>query len=349
MRRIVGVGAALFLLLNIPLHADRIQLQSGKIYKRAVVQDVRRGKLQFRPAGAAPQSVELSEVRTLSLPAHRELNEAEKLFDAGRFEAAARSYETLTNDLSQPWQRRWARYRLLRCHDRQGNFDRVVECYAVLVAEMPEAAPQLTPANWPDPSSTFYPDALATVEEAIRQASDTRVVQALRQLQTLIDNQRADDDAATASGAGLNDAGVEDEEDALAHEYGLVEQAFARKAYAKAIELADALMHRSENGHPEPLLLIKGQAQFRRAQTAEDYLQAALTLMRVVIHFPGSAEAAPAGYYAALAHERAGLPAAAKTLLEEAARRAAEDEDELREQIELSLRRVAKKVRPTKR
>jgi hypothetical protein len=123
----------------------------------------------------------------------------------------------------------------------------------------------------------------------------------------------------------------------------LLAEAFDRRAYARTVELADELLPELDNEQAAEVLLFRGKALFQQARDADGYFEAALSLMRVVIHLPDSRPAAECGYYAGLAMERTENLPGAQRLLQEAAPKV-EDDTDLSRQIQFSLVRVEEKM-----
>jgi len=336
--------------------ADTVTLKSGRLERLVKIRDVKEGKLYYRPAAGRSLSRRLSEVQLIEVAKLEALNAAELDFDAGRFAEAARGYQAFLPQAARAWQKRWARYRLLCAYDELGEFSKAVEQYCVLVSSMPESVALLTPKNWPDPSSTFYTDALAFLERARQTPTTEAVAEALDRLdlriqykvkgQTSPTGAEPEDYSASESPDPPLEADTVDPE--IAERLALIAEAYDRRAYAKTVELADAVLPEVGREQAARVLLYRGKALFNQARAEEDYFEAALSLMRVVIHLPDTAAAGEAGYYAALAMERTKHLSAAQQLLQEALPKADSDET-LRRQIQLSLTRVAEKMGPSNR
>ena len=326
--------------------ADTVTLKSGRLERLVKIRDVKQGKLHYRPTAGRPISRRLSEVQLIEVPRLDDLNAAELDFNAGRYARAARGYEAFLPRARLSWQKRWTRYRLLRAYDELGEFSKAVRQYCALVADMPESVALLTPKNWPDPSSTFYADALAILEQARQDPTGEAVAEALDRLTLRI--QYKIQGQTRSAGAGpetWSDAEIEPDalDPEIAERLALVVEAYDRRAYADTVELCDAVLMDLPDEQAARALLYRGKALFHQARTHHDYFEAALSLMRVVIHLPDTACAAEAGYYAALTMERTRNPSAARQLLQEALPKAGDDET-LGRQIQLSIRRVEEKM-----
>ncbi len=330
-------GAALIAvsLAGAAARADQVALRSGRVFKQTVIQDVRGGRLHHRTSGGQIMSADLPEVMTLERERDLALNQAERHFVAGRFAEAADAFQAVRDKPGAPWTARWALYRLILCHEQTGQFARAVGAYVELLGEMPEAGACWVPSKWPDASSSFLHEAAEQLDAVLAAGGEPAVVEAVRKLREQIEGAQA-----AAGGAALL---IPVEEEVTPWDAALEQMraALARRAYTQVIEISDQLIAQGIDAHIEWMLLWRGEAQFLTAQNADDYHRAALTLMRVVIHYPDCAEAAEAGYHAGVALERAGNQADAAVVLREAAERA--QNDELRSRIELSLRRVDKK------
>ena len=327
--------------------ADTVTLNSGKIRKLVHIRDIRAGRLVFVGTTGRKMSAPLGEVRRIEVAKATVLNIAETEFADGRFAQAAATYEGLQNAGSSGWQPVWIQYRLLKTYDRLGHFAEAVERFCVLVETSPELAVELTPENWPDPSSTFYEDALALLGQALVDTSNPAARSAIHRLELRIHHHlgtsppKGTDPSDAGTLGGSTRPGRDPIESELVRRLSVIREAIERKAYARAVELADALIAQPELGDNgiASLLVLRGTALFEQASSREDYLNAGLSLMRVVIHFPDSDAAAEAGYYAALVMERVRDPAMSAVLLGEALARAG-DREELIRKIRLAQQRV---------
>jgi tetratricopeptide (TPR) repeat protein len=331
--------------------ADTVTLKSGRVERLIRIRAVKDGKLLYRPSVGRAVSRRLSEIQMIEVARLDDLNAAEVDFAAGRFAEAAQRYEAFLPKAERQWQELWSRYRLLCAYDELGQFAKAVKQYCALVVHMPGSVALLMPRNWPAPSSTFYTDALDTLQRA-RDGNTTEATdQALNRLILRIKYKvqghthpaasQPDDDLQ----APLDDPELMAEtlDPEMVERLNLLVEAFERRAYARTVELADELLPEVDNQQAAEVLLLRGKALFQQAVDPEDYFEAALSLMRVVIHLPDSRPAAESGYYAGLAMERTENLPGARRLLEEAARKA-EDDAELARQIQFSLVRVGKKL-----
>jgi tetratricopeptide (TPR) repeat protein len=329
------------------VRADTVTLNSGKIRKLVRIRDIRKGRLVFAGSTGRKMSASLGEVRRIEVAGATVLNIAETEFAAGEFSQAAATYEGLQIGGSNGWQSVWIQYRLLKTFDHLGRFAEAVGQFCVLVEISPELAVELTPKNWPGPSSTFYPDALALLEQARVDTSNPAARTAIHRLELRIHQYvgtsppKGTDPSGAPTLRGSADPDRDPIESNLVRRLSLIQKAIERKAFARAVELADAMIARPEVGDNgiAALLVLRGTALFEQASSREDYLNASLSLMRVVIHFPDSDAAAEAGYYAALVMERVRDPAMAAVLLDEALPRAG-DREELIRKIRLAQQRV---------
>ncbi|UCG32462.1 MAG: hypothetical protein JSU68_12445 [Phycisphaerales bacterium] len=333
------------------LQADTVTLKSGRVERLVRVREVKDGKLFYRPSVGRAVSRRLSEIQMIEVARLDDLNAAELSFAAGRFAEAAERYEAFLPKADRQWQELWARYRLLCAYDELGQFAKAVEQYCVLVVHMPESAALLMPRNWPAASSTFYTDALDTLQRARGRSATEAADEALDRLILRIQYkvQGHTHPAASQPDDGLQAPLDDPESEAealdpeLVARLRLLAEAFDRRAYTRTVELADELLPEVDHEHAAEVLLFRGKALFQQAREAEDYFEAALSLMRVVIHLPDSRPAAECGYYAALAMERTENLPGARRLLQEASRKA-EDDTELARQIQFSLVRVEERM-----
>jgi tetratricopeptide (TPR) repeat protein len=331
--------------------ADTVTLRSGKLDRLVKIRDVREGRLHYRPTAGGEVSHRLPEIRLVEVPRLDDLNAAEGDFDAGRYAEAIRRYQVFLGGARPRWQKRWARYRLLRAYDELGEFAKVVEQYCQLVTYMPESVDMLMPKNWPDPSSTFYADALAVLDQARRQPASEATAEALDRLSRRIKFKIKDHTPAVevSPQASSDSEALEPETESepldpqIAKRLALIEEAFDRRAYGRAVELADEVLMDVDRERAAAVLLLRGKALFNLARSADGYYEAALSLMRVVIHLPDTESAGESAYYAALCMERSGNIPAAQRLLKEAESLAGRDED-LKRHIGLSLKRVQERM-----
>lgn len=335
------------LILGATVSADTVSLRSGKEKKLVRVRGIRGGKLYYSGTANREMSSPIGEIERIEVARVPGLNSAEREFAAGRYEQALKAYERFLGGAASDWQLWWARYRILGALDHLGEFARTVDTYCLLVDETPEYAALLTPSNWPDASSTFYDDALAILERALRGTTDERVLSALRELELRVRYKKeghlstggADPEALGNPDPSAIEPNSEAGDPEVVRHVALVAEAFDRRAFVRAVELADDVLPETTDEQAARVLLLRGKALFHRASSREEYLQAGLSLMRVVIHLGDSDSAAEAGYYAALAMERAGEPAQAAALLGEARSRAGDDQA-LKRKIGNALQRV---------
>lgn len=328
------------------------------MWRRGRVVGFDAGRLQYRLASGRLADRRLAEVERIEIAGWQPFTEAEALRAAGRYAEAAERYEDAARSAATAWQAALAWARAADAYDRAGDFAAAIRALIALAGHSPASAAEATPTNWPVAQSGFYIEALEMLDEAIRRhegvlerAPDSQrsqdALDVLRRLRTRVATRAGDAAAsriehATTTSPATSESDIGDES-SVASLIRAAESALELKRYQQVVELADTGLAVATDHQAAVLLWLRGRALAERARSRDDCFEAALSLMRVVAHFPKDPLAMPCLYEVALLHEKAGLPHRAVPLLERVVARS--DDEALRLKARERLQALRNRLR----
>lgn len=282
------------------------------------------GQIRFQTADGELRNAWLDEVSLLILDrgrAFEDFNEAERYMATGELEKAVVRYKRALRGIEGLWAE-IGTARQLVAFDRTHRLDEATLDFIVVVRSDslgPAAAMRLMP-NWiPDGRAGQAMRAVAHLDAALASAAQTqqRIPMVLLRYDILqhAGDGRADKAAATVAGLEIP-APLRCHR---AYEIQLV-------ALNTVLEQDDPTVGLSHLDHAirdcpsnmiADFLLLKGETLSRIATTRNDIIRASWPFMRVAIHWHDDARAADGLLGAALALERIGRPAQARSLLKE--------------------------------
>jgi tetratricopeptide (TPR) repeat protein len=250
-----------------------------------------------------------------------DFNQAERFRQSGEYERAVTRYKRALRSADGHWQDLVAA-RAATASDRAGQLDNAVQYWIVLLRGAHggvAAAARTLPGSIPDSFNGRVERALHFIDSALA-AEPREAERALLTLLRFAILAQIGDDRSTQ--AALDAAAVEIPEPAWTEPVFRIQiEAFRRMPQQGAENRLAALVDQALRSAPDALLpellLMKGAALERAAQSRGDLLRAAWPYLRVVIHFPDHALTPRALLNVAGVLERAELPDKALAVLQE--------------------------------
>jgi tetratricopeptide (TPR) repeat protein len=317
--------------------SDCVKLRDKPAFRGVTVTDFRRGGIVFRGLSRQYLHKPLEQVDWIEIDKAPAFNAAERAGAAGKWTEAAAGYAEALAATQEAWLRDLVSDRLLKAHDRAGQFDCAVSLYAGLVVNKNAMVVGQTPRHPGPPGSVVNSAAREALERAIARAraDGAATVTPLRVLLLeLLIYDRADipselavepesrPGAAASRGASTTSAPATAPAVAPymllgskrnAPPVSLPADSFVLHAAEKALEAGDAkrangLLERALPYVPAeeawPWRLVLGRARIADGR----YPEAAAELMSLAETDPDVSRRAWALYYVGLAHERMDRP-----------------------------------------
>lgn len=271
--RIAALSGILFAL---PAQADTITVR-GSENKNVKVIAIRQGSLYYRTARGDERNALLQDVSAIQLDQYPQLTVADKAFDEGKFEAAAKTYAPLADKAEEEFVRVLAGVKLVAALDRAGQFDAAVARYAKLLALDNSALTQSAkPRNAPKEKDARAASA-AKAQELAKTTGDPIAKQFLNEtIEQLKSEAAAEPSGNLEAQSGL----LRTREEARLDPIDL---ALKEGKHAQVLELTGKMLASGEGVAPR-LLYQRGLAL---AATEKD-MDAMLAFMRIAVHFPNS-------------------------------------------------------------
>lgn len=303
--------------------ADAVKL-SGLWLDGVTVQGLDEGQVLFTTATGVEREASLAEVEGIKLSKFPALAEAMDAIEAGQEKAAIKPLVEVAKNGQPEWVPMYANYVLVGIADRAGDPVQAVGAYLALLRQGADKQQML-----PEPPVASVRGASDQVKKSIGQVlakagDDPR-------LQPLID----------ASVLGASDApapAVAAPETQKAKPAAILLPADVGEGPAvdllvagefdQAIAAADAALQQS--GSISKNLYLKGMGHLGKAEKTgdrQDYLDAGLAMMRVVIYFPQSRQVGPALVEAGYVHQKIDRPDIARELYDTAGIKLDDEED----------------------
>lgn len=304
--------------------ADQVRL-AERIYDQVQIIGLRRGQLEFRTrryGNVVRKPVE--KVELVQVDGQVEFNRAERLFYAKNYAASIEPFERARRRAGP---RRWLvdliDLRLVVAYDMVGQFDKAVRTYIGLLERTGLQRAIVQPMHVPARGSHYNLIALSEIDRALPRLRSRQARQRLGLLRLAILQVEQEGPGRSAAGrrgkvggrSGSPQARGSQQDDvgwsvALAQAGSLVEKG----QYARAIGPIDRAISLAPMWRLDELLLLKARCQLATAGSPDDLKRAALTAMRIAIHFPRSPLVPEALLVTATVYERLGLEAKALEL-----------------------------------
>lgn len=273
----------------------------------AKILQIQDSRLRFTDRNGAQQAVQLLTVTKIQIDLRDELNRAEDLRAEGKFDEATRVYETALRTESRNDLAGLIRWRLMEIYGRTAQLDRAVEMFVDL-ARQPDflmVVKEWRPANVAGAKSKVREEALALLDEALRQSRMGLASEYMRQVRDYVaaggsgQQQPATNDAplleppATEAIAALGRANTWRDRALQMIKIGQFNQAL--EAANKVLAADDLPREQLEDA-----MFVRGAALWGVAKDRPRQLQAGWALARVLIEFPGSEFTPQCQYYLGL-------------------------------------------------
>jgi len=351
MRRRSGIVLCAVAWTGAAAFADEIRTSRSK-YPSIRIEDVGDGKLVFRDSQARVLTRSLADVTGLTITGWEAFNRAEASLEAGQYRQARRDYESLLRDVEKagpdagrPKHRReLVQARLLVAADREGHFDRAVECFIALCREWGDAAAGLEPRNTPTAESAFYSAAMRQLDAAIAEMGSSPGSGVLRRFRDRLTARAAGDPAVpgASTSAPTEPAPPTARGDARM-------DAMAGYIDKRQFDHAEAAIRDAFRREPPerlaPWYYWEGRRLEALAADRTERMRAAIAYMRVPVHYPDDPRCAECLYRTAMLHRTMGLEDRVATLLKEALTR--NPDEELRRACESALAAATADTRPS--
>jgi len=278
------------------------------------------GMIEYRTSHGDFDKASIMDIDSLnidSVDAVLNLNKAEAFLREERPRKAVERYEKALRGAKNFWAP-LIRARLIQAADESYLFEKAVRNWLKVAHRDQATAALLMPRFLPDELSPSTRRVLKKLERTIDR-SNSQKERALLQMLRFETLRRLNDPAALVLAGPLMKLAVKTEmlmpraADILVGAGDLLIENGASTQVLKSVEAA--IVEAPEESLPT-LLLLKSRAVFAGAETADDYLSAALPAMRVVIHFPSHPLAGDGLILAARAHAASDRPDEAKRLLD---------------------------------
>ncbi|HUW83787.1 MAG TPA: hypothetical protein VMZ31_13445 [Phycisphaerae bacterium] len=249
----------------------------------------------------------LAEIAAISVDNQAAFNQGERLFGKREYAKCVQPFERARRQARRQWLVNLIDMRLLTAYDETGRFDRAVRTFLELLPRAPAEALARRPINIPKAGSEYNRIAFGLISQAEKRIQDAML---LRHVQLLkLDVLWAEQSpAARALAAELDGlAPTSQPSRLLASQIERLSRLVELGRYERALPLIEAAMAQAPADGLDKLLLLQAKCELATAQSDDQLKQAALTAMRVVIHYDRSRWLAEALFVAAEAHERLGL------------------------------------------
>lgn len=264
----------------------------------------------------------LTEIAAISVDNQAAFNQAERLFDKREYAKCIQPFERARRQARHQWLVDLIDVRLLTAYDETGRFDRAVRTFLELLPRAPAEALFRRPVNIPKAGSDYNRIAFGLISQAEKRIDDPGLLRHVRLLK--LDVLWAEKSPAARELAAELDgvAPASQPSRQLVSQVERLSRLVEMGRYERALPLIEGAMARAPEDGLDVLLMLQAKCELATAQSDEQLRQAALTAMRVVIHYDRSQSLAEALFVAAKAHERLGLVDRAIALYRECSDRA---------------------------
>ena len=291
--------------------ADQVHMAEGQqSYMYVTVTGLSEGMLEFRSQSHGNVVRKpLGQIKLIQLDDVPHFNRGEGEFSRGRYAEAIEQFELARRRVRSGWLADLIDLRLLEAYELAGRFDRAVATFVQLLPRLPSEAAARRPKRVGQQGSQYNRLALEQLERALKRTKAPNLARELKllKLEILYAEQDASADGLAAElGAGrLRTADGRRARGPTALRN--IERMMARGQYEQGLRAIASAIASAADEELDGLLLLRARCQLAVAQTAEQMKGAALTAMRVVIHFPDSPLVAEALFLVGLVHERLGI------------------------------------------
>ncbi len=264
----------------------------------------------------------LAEIAAISVDNQAAFNQGERLFDGREYAKCIRPFERARRQARQQWLVDLIDVRLLTAYDETGRFDRAVRTFLELLPRAPAEALFRRPVNIPKAGSEYNRIAFGLISQAEKRIQDPTLLRHVKLLK--LDVLWAEKSpAARALAAELDGvAPASQPSRRLVSQVERLTRLVEMGRYERALPLIETAMTQAPADGLDTLLMLQAKCELATAESDDQLKQAALTAMRVVVHYERSRSLAEALFVAAKAHQRLRLVRRAMTLYRDCSDRA---------------------------
>jgi tetratricopeptide (TPR) repeat protein len=290
---------------------DQVHMAEGQqSYMYVTVTGLSEGMLEFRSRSHGNVVRKpLRQIKLIQLDDVPDFNRGEGEFSRGRYSEAIEQFELARRRVRSGWLADLIDVRLLEAYEAAGRFDRAVATFVQLLPRVPSEAASRRPKRAGQRGSQYNRLALEQVERALERTKAPNLVRELKLLKLEIlyaeQDASADELAAELGAEHLRTAGGRRGRGPTA--LRSIERLVSHGQYERALRAISSAIGSAGDEQLDGLLLLRARCQLAMARTAEQMKVAALTAMRVVIHFPDSPLVGEALFLVGLVHERLGI------------------------------------------
>jgi len=298
------------------VRADDIRM--GQFWIRDVkVVEVEGNTIWYVNSAGAEIEGEIGDLTGMHLDAYPKLKQADEAMEAGRSRQAVELLADVHRSTRQDWLKRWAEYRMLPALDASDQALAAARLYAQMVeAGAPLAYLTSPPLDAVGKASDEQRRQIVEVlDGALENVDGTRqraVRRYLERVRALIGSGSTEGgDGPTLTNRLIVPVVLDRGERST--------ELLTEGKYAEAAEVLEQEIEEASTDELAPLLHKRGLAQLGQAEASGDmdqYRDAGLSFMRVVIHFPNSRVMTPSLIESAYVHHKLGRNDQAKRLLE---------------------------------
>lgn len=308
--------------------ADDIRL-GGFWYENVTILDFEENQIVYSPAVGGEVRQNIREVQGLRLQAHPQMEQGLNALQEGEFERAITALQTVASNAREGWIRQFATWKLMEAQEKADKPVDAVKSYVALVRM--NAQPVLVEVPPLDGVDDATQEQRREIIEAVRPALGTARGEPRRWLERIKETAEAglEMDEAPADGPAPPRSPRETPQDEAAADSVILPQSVTirqptilndlrRGRFQDAVQRAEQSFSERER-YAEKFYLL-GLARLGLAEAsgrAEDYKDAALTFMRLDIHYPNDALRDFALVEVAYCHVKFARPDIARKLLDE--------------------------------
>jgi len=168
MKRIIAIAAVCAALTS--AWADEVTVKDNtSAFKNATITGLTGLKLEYTTSGGNTVTKSLDEVEVIKITDHDSLNEAETLYNQGKFAESAKAYATALDRAGDDWHKQLVTVRRLRALARVGPIDQAAKDWLALVAAQGADAFAYAPRTAGEKGSDANKHAIKLLEEAAAQ------------------------------------------------------------------------------------------------------------------------------------------------------------------------------------
>ncbi len=342
MHRLMAASFAVALGLPVTgLLADAIT-RKGITYKPVTIADIKDGEVIYNTLGQE-RKLKVEEVDAIEVDTLPDLAKADDLASKEKWSSAANLYRAAGRKAKKPWQENWAQRKLVISLDRAGSYESALKEYAKLLQkDDSEFAVEVFPKNLPQDLSKLKDlkkdaeDLKGRIHNAKAKTYFDKLIAALASVDTenakpTSDRRPPDGKPEGAAPVIKIDINTPDPTKARNNEEGSeVGELIQAGKFEEALKAIEPKL-KAKTTAMSRLLFYQGKAE---AALGRD-MDAAVSLMRVIVHYPDDKWSVDSRIEAGKLFKKLGNESHAKALWAEAKDLAHNDPDKLKELTQL--------------